>query len=213
MPEKKPKVLNYDSVPILTGVQPDHYNSHLNNFEDRYDGKLFEKLDYVCSSLLDDKLEQRFIFLCGTPGCGKTHFLVGLFRARAFKDGGLLGTEHSLYIQFPNLITEIIEGFSQSHSTRVGLLPYLTPKYLFVDDISKSEKMIDPNKMEYQIFKDILLDRFENKRLLVCTSNFTSIELKRMIKGTFGEYVLSRVESAGFFLDFPRIDFRREKSK
>lgn len=203
--------MNFESVPVLTGVQPDHYDSHLHNFEARYDEKLFQKLLTAADQIINDKFEQRYLFLCGSPGSGKTHFLVGLFRARVAKDKGVMGSNFAVYIQFLSLITEIIEGFQQTHSTRIGLLPYLTPRFLFMDDISKSEKIVDPVKMEFQVLKDILLDRFENKRVLVSTTNFSSSELKRMIRSAFGEYVASRIESTGDFIDFPKQDFRRSK--
>jgi DNA replication protein DnaC len=160
--------------------------------------------------VMDDKLTKRFVFLCGTPGNGKTHFLVGLYRAKVAKDLGVIGTDHSLYVQFPSLIIEIMDGFKDTHSTRIGLLHYLSVKYLFIDDISKGERVLEPNKMESQVFRDMLLDRFENQRFLIATSNYSSTELKRMVKGVFGEYVSSRIESSGIYIDFPKKDFRKE---
>jgi DNA replication protein DnaC len=207
--KKEKKFLNYESVEVLTGIQPDHHRSHLNNFEDRYEGKLFGILDAIASDVIEGKIAKRFIMLCGTPGCGKTHFLVGLFRAKVCKDTGLMGAEHSTYIQFPTLITDIIEGFSYSHSTRVGLMPYLAPKYLFIDDVSKGERVLDKDKMESQVFREILIDRFENKKVLIATSNYSASELKRMVLGTFGDYVLSRLDSSGLFVEFPKLDFRK----
>jgi len=205
------KKLNYEGIPILTGVQPDHHRSFLTNFENRYDGNLIEKLDCIAGDIINDTLDSRYIFLCGTPGSGKTHFLVGLFRAKALKDDGVIGTECSLYIQFPSLITEIIEGFRETPSTRLGLAKYLTIKYLFIDDISKGERVLDKDKMESQVFRDMLLDRFENKKYLIATSNYSSTELKRMIRSVFGDYVISRVASSGIFIDFPKTDFRKKK--
>jgi len=203
--------LDYEGLPILTGVQPDHHGSYLNNFEDRYGGNLFEKLDCIAGDIINDIFNKRYVFLCGTPGNGKTHFLVGLFRAKVLKDEGVIGTECSLYIQFPSLITEIIEGFKETPSTRLGLAKYLTIKYLFIDDISKGERVLDKDKMESQVFRDMLLDRFENKKFLVATSNYSSTELKRMIRSVFGDYVISRVDSSGIFIDFPRTDFRKKR--
>lgn len=200
---------NLPWLPILVGIQPDHWKSSLQNFEDRYPDGFYKKLEKLAKDIVEDTLTQRYVFLTGAPGSGKTHYMVGLFRARAAVDSGVLGAEHALYMPFNTLVTEIIEGFSETHSTRVGLQKYLPIKYFFVDDISRGEKVINPDKLEGQLFKELLLDRFENARHLVATSNYNKTELLRMTRAVFGEYVSSRVAASSLFLEFPDKDFRK----
>lgn len=205
--------MEIQGLKILTGIQPDHYRSLLMSFENRYEGDTYDILTGIAKRVLEDTLDKRFIFLCGTPGCGKTHFLVGLFRARVLKDSGVMGGEYSLYIQFPALITEIIDSFSDTPSTRVSLIKYFAIKYLFIDDISKGERVLDSEKIEGQVFREILLDRYESNKFLVATSNYTATEMKRMVRSVHGDYVLSRLESSSIFVEFPKGDFRRSEIK
>jgi len=194
---------------VLSGIQRDHWNSTLEGFEDRYEDGLYKELTVLAISIIGNALNKNFIFLTGAPGSGKTHFLVGLFRAKVLADEGVMGTEHALYMPFANMITEIIEGLQETHSTRMGLAKYLPVRYLFIDDISRGERVINPEKIEGQVFREVLLDRFENRKYVVCTSNYTPVELRRMIKAVFGAYVLSRVESSSLFVEFPNKDFRK----
>lgn len=199
----------YPGMHILAGIQADHRESLLENFDNRYEGKFYEELQKLAGQVINDEFEKRFIFLTGNPGSGKTHFLVGLFRSKAMQDQGVIGAAHALYLPFNVLITEIISSFKEVSSTRVALSKYLSVKYFFIDDISRGERTIDPEKIEGQVFRDILLDRYENKKHLICTSNYTKQELLRMLKGVFGDYVLSRVESSSVFIQFNTKDFRK----
>jgi len=142
-----------------------------------------------------------------------SHALVGMFRARAFIDDGLIGGDHGLYIPFANLTTEIISTFSDGGSMRISLAKYLSVQYLFLDDISRGEKITDPSRMESQMLRDILLDRWENNRHLICTCNYDPAGLQRMIKNVFGEYVHSRVMGSSLFIEFPDKDFRKEQGE
>lgn len=205
--------MNFKCMQILTGIQPDHRNSTLHNFENRYSPALYKELTELAKQIIEGTLDKRYVFLTGSPGSGKSHFLVGCFRSRVLADDGVMGAEHALYIPFNTMVTEIISGFAESHSTRMGLAQYLPVKYLFVDDISRGERTINPDKMEGQMFRDLLLDRWENSRHLICTSNYDPVTLRRMLRTTFGEYVLSRVEGSSIFVSFPEKDWRKEKAK
>jgi DNA replication protein DnaC len=173
---------------------------------------LYKELTALAEQIIKGTMEKRYVFLTGAPGSGKSHFLVGCFRSRVLADEGVMGAEHSLYIPFNTMVTEIISGFAESHSTRMGLAQYLPVKYLFVDDISRGERTINPDKMEGQMFRDLLLDRWENNRHLICTSNYDPVTLRRMLRTVFGEYVLSRVEGSSMFVKFPDEDFRKVKN-
>lgn len=198
---------------IRTGVQQDHWDSALQNFENRYSDAFYKQLEELAEKIVKGTLEQRYVFLTGKPGSGKTHLLVGLFRAKAYADEGVLGAGHSLYLPFTVLVNEIISGFSETHSARMGLAQYLPVKYLFVDDISRGERVVNPDKMESQLLHDLLLDRFENHKYLICSSNFTPKKLRRMIGTVWGEYTLSRVNANSVFVEFPEKDFREPKSE
>jgi DNA replication protein DnaC len=198
---------------VLTGIQNDHYKSLLDNFTDRYEGTFYKELMDLADIVINDKLDKRFVFLTGNPGSGKSHFLVGLFRSKVMHDQGVMGTDHSLYLPFSTLITEIISSFSDTPSTRTSLAKYLQVKYLFIDDISRGERVINPDKIEAQVFHDILLDRYEREKFLICTSNYTKVEMLRMLKSIFGDYTHSRVISSSIFMEFPNGDFRRTEKK
>jgi len=200
---------NFWELLVITGIQPDHFRSTFSNFEDRYTKGFYKTLMQIKEDVLAEKLRKNFVFLCGSSGCGKTHFLVSLFRAKVAVDKGVMGADRALYIQFPLLVQEIIAGFDKVKSTRIGLLKYLEAKWLFLDDLSKAERVVDEGRIEYQIFKDTLLDRFENRRYLLMSSNYTSIELRRLIKSVYGEYMFSRVDNNCLWVDFPKADFRK----
>ena len=201
----------YPGLLVLTGIQKDHARSLLGNFDDRYAPEFYKTLMDLVALVIEDKFEKKFLFLTGNPGSGKTHFLVGLFRSKVMSDQGVMGADHSLYLPFATMITEIISSFKDTPSTRTSLAKYLGVKWLFIDDISRGERTIDPDRIEGQCFRDILLDRFENNKFLVCTSNYSKKELLRMISGVFGAYVHSRVVSASVFIEFNTKDFRREE--
>ncbi len=200
------------SLSINAGIQPDHKNSSLLNFENRYPGNFFDGIRDLAEKVTTGGLPT-YTFLCGKPGGGKTHLLVGLYRARAFVDDGLIGGDYGLYIPFANLTTEIISTFSDGGSMRISLAKYLPVQYLFLDDISRGEKITDPSRMESQMLRDILLDRWENNRHLICTCNYDPAGLQRMIKNVFGEYVHSRVMGSSLFIEFPDKDFRKEQGE
>jgi DNA replication protein DnaC len=202
--------MDREGLKLIVGIQPDHHQSLLSTFENRYTPELYKQLTEIADQIIGDKLEKRFVFLLGTPGSGKTHYMVGCFRSKVLADGGVIGAQHSLYMPFSLMVSEIIAGFSETHSTRMGLAQYLPVKYLFLDDISRGERVINPEKMEGQIFRDVLLDRWENCKHLICTSNYDKATLRRMIKTVFGEYVLSRVEGSSMFIQFPEKDFRKK---
>ena len=202
---------DHKSIPVLAGVQKDHYNSQMCNFENRYEKTFYKELMDLADQVISGKCEKRYIFLLGTPGSGKTHFLTSLFRSKVQADDGVIGAQHALYMCFGNLVQEIIAGFSDSHSTRIGLAPYLTADWLFLDDISRGEKIIDANKIEGQILREVLLSRWEDCRHLVATANYDAITLRRLLNTVYGSYVLSRVMGSSIFIEFPKADWRTEK--
>ena len=207
------KGMPVEGLLVRTGIQPDHWGSRLSNFTDRYPSGFYKELTALAEKIVKGTLEQKYVFLTGKAGSGKTHFLVGCFRARVLADEGVMGADHALYLPFSGLINEIISGFPETHSSRVGLAQYLTVKYLFLDDISRGEKVINPDKMESQILHDILLDRYEVNRHLICSSNFDPRTLRRLIKTIWGEYALSRVDASSVFVEFPDKDLRQKNSK
>ena len=204
---------DHKSIPILAGVQRDHCNSSFETFSDRYDKGFYKELMDLADQVLSGKCDKRYIFLLGHAGSGKTHYEVSLFRAKAMADEGVIGAQHALYMPFGALTQEIIASFPDSHSTRIGLAPYLTADWLFLDDVSRGEKIIDANKLEGQILREVLLSRWEDCRHLVATANYDAVTLRRIIKTTYSEYVLSRVMGSSIWIEFPDVDFRQKDWK
>jgi len=198
----------------MTGIQQDHIHSTLANFNDVYgSSKVYKTIKEVAVQLYNSTLPYRFVFLTGQCGSGKTHALVGLYRLRAHADEGVLGAEAGLYTPFAMMIEDVIQAIGETHSTRLAVAKYYPVKYLFIDDISRGERVINPERIEGQVFRDVLLDRWENCKHLICTSNYTPADLQRMIKNVFGDYVLSRVLGSCKFVEFPKgLDMRREGS-
>jgi len=99
------------SSSIISGLPAYHHSSDLHNFGDKYshrDKKFYESLKVVVDSLLDieNQNASRYIFLCGIPGCGKTHFMVGLYKALVAKLGYIQG-DGAFFTTFANLSQEI----------------------------------------------------------------------------------------------------------
>ncbi len=200
---------------VNSGVQPDHYMSDFSTFNDVYEGHpVYEQLTNLAFDFLDGTINARYIFLIGNPGCGKSMFLVCLFRAMVKRMGGLMGAGGVFYYQFARLINEIIEDLEQTKSTRKSLMRKILPiKYLFVDDFSTHSQIHDPNKMENIVFREILFDRYEHNKCLIATCNFTKSQLKQMVKNTYGDYMVSRIFSSAIFIEFPKVDIRQQKIK
>jgi DNA replication protein DnaC len=202
------------SLAVMSGVQTDHAHSDLNNFEDRYAAhkspKLHGQIIQLAKDLAAGTLDYRYVFLLGASGHGKTHALVGLYRARAYADNGIVGAGYSFYTQFTSLITDIIGGFSDSIALRPAMAKYFAVKYMFIDDVTKlGAKLLKEEKIENQVFREIMHERWESKRTLFCTANFNTKEkLISAINGAFGEYTLSRIKAGSLFLEFPGTDWR-----
>lgn len=201
--------INADSYPVLTGIQQDHWKSSFANYDiSKYDVALQSKLRIITQQLFAETLPSRFILLTGAAGSGKSHCLVSLFRMMVAKNHGVFGADAALYLQFPKLIQEIIEGFKDKVNTRTALQTYFDARYLFIDDFSKSERVMDPTKIEGQVLYELLMDRFESAKTLIATTNYKYDDFCRMLKSVYGGHVESRVRSSCHVVEFPNMDIR-----
>src|SRR3989304_4974232 len=104
---------------VNSGIPAYHTNSFLSNFDHKY--KNIDKQDKFYNSLIEltesvlsnEKQLPKYIFLCGTPGSGKTHFMVGLYRALIHNIGYVQG-DGALFITFANMAQEIISLFKDN---------------------------------------------------------------------------------------------------
>ena len=201
---------------FLSGIPTTHKDSHLNNFTNQYakerGGKaLWDTLLGVAKQLLEDpKNFPKFVFLCGKPGSGKTHYLVGLYRALVHLLGYSDGDGAAFYT-FSALNAEIIAGFADNIPIRTAMANYTQAKFLFLDDFTATERILKANSLEQTIFRDFLLDRHEKGFHLVTTCNFSSLELLPEIDRMFGDYVVSRLGSSNMIIQFPSVDLRKIK--
>ena len=203
---------------FLSGIPVTHKDSHLSNFENKYEkergGKaLWGHLLELARVLLEEpKTFPKFTFLCGKPGNGKTHYCVGLYRALVHLLGYAQGGGASFYT-FAALNAEIIAGFKENIPIRVAMQNYTQARFLFLDDFTATERILKTNSMEQTLLRDIILDRFDRNLHLITTCNFSSLEILPEIDRMFGDYVVSRLNSSLKVIQFPSVDFRRSGEK
>ena len=196
---------------IITGLPPYHYSSDLHNFEDKYvnkDKKFYTSLYELTLDILDVEKEKqpRYVFLCGVPGCGKTHYMVGLYKALVCKLGYIQGSG-VMFTTFINLAQEIIGMFKDNIPLRTSMQGYTQSQWLFLDDFTSSERVLKEGSLEYNILRDILIERYETRHILITSSNLSSIDLVPELDRLFGSYISSRL-SESKIVQFPEIDFR-----
>lgn len=204
---------NLPSSLFTFDIPKSHQYSHLHNFENLYKestDEFWKDLGDITKKLLDmDSLKTpKFVFLCGTPGSGKTHIAVGLYRAMVEKIGFASGGG-VLFKPFMSMVADIISGFSENIPTRDALALYTKNKWLFLDDFSSSEKVFIKDSFEYQLFRDIALNRWDSGGTLITSTNLEADALNRQFHGVFGEYVMSRL-SDSFVINFPDQDLRKK---
>lgn len=198
---------------VNSGIPQYHIDSFLSNFEHKYinvdkQNKFYSSLIELTEMILNsENTLSKYIFLCGAPGSGKTHFMVGLYRALIHKIGYVQG-DGALFITFANLAQEIISLFKDNIPLRTSISGYTQSKWLFIDDFTSSERMLKEDSLEFNIFRDILIDRYEKGFHLIASSNFSSIDLLSQLDRLFGAYITSRL-SASKIIQFPNIDLRR----
>jgi len=197
---------------ILSGIPVIHKDSHLLNFENKYEkcGALWTTLVHTANQLLKDPAKfPQFVFLCGPPGNGKTHYLVGLYRAFVHQMGYSLGDGASFYT-FASLAQEIIEGFKDNIPIRTAMVSYTQAKYMFIDDLTATARVNKVDSLEHTVLKDIILDRYDKGYHLIASSNINSIDLLPEFDKLYGEHIRSRIASARV-IQFPKDDFRKVK--
>ena len=99
--------------------------------------------------------------------------------------------------------------FSEHIPLRTSLQGYTQAKWLFLDDFTSSERVLKENSLEYNIFRDIIIDRYETKHILITSSNLSSLDLIPELDRLFGNYISSRL-SESKIVQFPEIDMRRK---
>jgi DNA replication protein DnaC len=198
----------------IAGIPSAHYGSHLYNFDNKYDSiqkTFFGKLVKLTNQMLECNITKcpRYVFLCGCPGCGKTHYMVGLYRAMVQNLGYSQG-DGALFIGFSSLASEMIKSFEDLGGMRAQLGGYVQSRWLFLDDFSASERVFKEGSMEFNLFRDILIDRYETNTTLVTSSNLNSEDLISELDRLFGGYVVSRMADSSV-IQFPEFDFRKVK--
>jgi len=162
----------------------------------------------LAKTLLEEpKKFPQFVFLLGQPGNGKTHFLVGLYRALIYQLGYSHG-DGAVFYTFGSLNAEIISGFKDNVPIRSAMSGITTARWIFLDDFTASERILKANSLEQTILRDLFLDRYDSGKFLITTSNFTSVELLAEMDRMFGDYIVSRLH-ASKIIQFPSVDLRK----
>ena len=203
-----------ESSYALSGIPAVHKGSHLFNFENKYGkygtDKFWKTLINLAKTLLEEpKKFPQFVFLVGQPGNGKTHFLVGLYRALIYQLGYSQGDGAAFYT-FGSLNAEIIEGFKDNVPIRSAMSGITTARWIFLDDFTASERILKANSLEQTILRDLVLNRYDSDKFLITTSNFTSLELLPEMDRMFGDYIVSRLHESKI-IQFPAVDLRKVK--
>jgi len=168
----------------------------------------WDNLIKLATCLIEDTANfPKFVFLCGQPGNGKTHYLVGLYRALVHLMG-YSGGDGAVFHTFPALNAEIIAGFKDNVPIRTALGNYTQSRFLFLDDFTATERILKSESMEQTILRDLILDRYDKGYHLITTTNFSSIELMPEMDRMFGTYIVSRLHKSKV-VQFPMIDLRR----
>lgn len=203
----------YPAFNTVTGIPKVHQANSLANFDNYYTKSFYEDLEKVALQIVEGKFKHNYLILCGSPGSGKSHYLVGLYKALVGKLGYIHG-DGALFISFGEMMSEMIVRFGDTaHSTRELLIEYWSSKYLFLDDITSTERVFKSDSMENTIFRDTLIERWDANKVLLFTSNFSREDLIKFITTSYGQYVASRVVSSAYIVEFPKKDFRFERNK
>jgi len=205
--------LKYKSFNTITGIPKVHQNNNLENFENFYTKEFYEELEKIALQIIEERFKHNYLILCGSPGSGKSHFLVGLYKALVGKLTYIHG-EGALFITFSDFMTEMIVRFNKEvHSMRELLVDYWVARYLFLDDVTSTERVFKFDSMESTVFRDTMIERWDNQKFLAFTSNFSREDLIKFITTTYGNYVASRVISSATIIEFPKKDFRFSRNK
>jgi len=202
--------------PVSAGIPLVHQSSHLSNFEDLYKSKdkhFFKRIEDLTDKLLSIDFEKtpKYIFLTGQPGSGKSHLMVAWYRALVAKVGYSQG-DGALFTTFSSLAAEIIGAFQQNLPIRSSLVGYTQARWLFLDDVTSSERLMKDGSLEHNIFRDIIVDRYEKNYCLVASSNFTASDFLSEMDRLFGDYIVSRLSEAQI-IQFPNLDLRKTRKE
>ena len=199
------------------GIPKAHHDSHLYNFENLYtrdNNDFWVKIKDTTKKFLTlDTIKcPRYLFLCGEPGSGKSHYAVGLYRAMLQKRGLGSGGGGVFFTSYMNMAREIIAGFQDDIPLRVSLDGYLADRWLFLDDFTSSDRIFKTDSMEFQLFRDIIINRWDSEKTLITSSNLESDILMKKLNEMFGDYLVSRL-SDSIVLQFPDDDLRKKKNE
>jgi DNA replication protein DnaC len=136
------------------------------------------------------------LFLTGTPGSGKTHFMICLLRALVEQ-----GQEWLFFIKSGDLDRELLYAI-QDKQEKFCLEKYQEARFLFIDDLGV-EKHTDRMREQYYSLIDA---RVSDYLPTIYTSNLTIKE----IGNALGERISSRLEDA-YNVKFPNEDLRKKK--
>ena len=207
--------MNFKYAPFntVTGIPKVHQANSLENYENYYTKDFYDELEKVALQVVEGKFKHNYLILCGSPGSGKSHFLVGLYKALVGKLGYIHG-DGALFITFSDFMTEMIIRFGKEvHSMRELLIDYWSASWLFLDDVTSTERVFKNESMENTVFRDTLIERWDTQKCLAFTSNFSKEDLIKFITNSYGQYVASRVVSSATIIEFPKKDFRFAKNR
>lgn len=204
---------NIPSSFTVAGIPAPHYGSYLGNFNNSYPQRyteFYSSLEKLTAIFLEAEVAKcpRYIFFCGTPGSGKTHFMVGLYRAMVEKLGYSQG-DGAFFMPFVSLAFEIINTFQQHLPIRSSMVGFTQARWLFLDDFTASERVFKEGSLEFICFRDILLDRYEKSHTLITSSNLNAEDLVPELDRMYGGYITSRL-SESLIIQFPPVDLRKK---
>lgn len=133
--------------------------------------------------------------------------MIGLYRALVAKLGYIQG-DGACFSTYPVLAQEMIGNFKEGIPLRKGMEAYLQSSWLFLDDITSTERIFRENSLEHIMMQDILVDRYERNTCLVVSCNLDKSNLMTNLRNLFGAYIISRLNDCKI-IEFPKHDFRK----
>lgn len=140
---------------IVTGIPPVAQHFSFDNYEAE------PQVVEVVKKFLELPFD---LLLYGPNGTGKTHLAVALYKVLAYKVG-YVGGHGPLFTTWKALVREYKAGF-ENYSADERLDEYCRAEILLIDDLT-----VDMTDAERNLFGKIILNRYEQSKKLVFTSN------------------------------------------
>lgn len=159
-------------------------NSHIDCSLDNFDWTKKEKLRKVIEDVIEGK-SKKGLLLIGNPGVGKTHLMVGIFRALLEK-GGLIGVD-VWYESWAGLIQELVTDIGTGVTLENVVDRVLSSNVVLLDDVKPAA-----GKIWEDILRKVIVKVYEEERVAVLSTNASSLD-ELIAVWKLEDYYISRI--------------------